>query len=169
MLQMLDYAKKARAMVVGRRREDLDRDDTLQLALTRAVEVIGEAAWRVSESARNRHAEIPWRDIVGMRNRLIHGYDAVDLNLLWTCRHGRQTFPQKMHPKRHLQCCIGSLSLCVYQDQKGASKVDFGAVVEEFQELSLEDQDLGMSASIAAKRRTENGCRKIGSGRILNN
>jgi uncharacterized protein with HEPN domain len=83
MLQMLDYAKKARAMVFGRRREDLDRDDTLQLALTRAVEVIGEAAWRVSETTRNRHAEIPWRDIVGMRNRLIHGYDAVDLNLLW--------------------------------------------------------------------------------------
>jgi uncharacterized protein with HEPN domain len=83
MLQMLDYAKKARAMVVERRREHLDRDETLQLALTRAVEVIGEAAWRVSETARNRHAEIPWRDIVGMRNRLIHGYDAVDLNLLW--------------------------------------------------------------------------------------
>jgi uncharacterized protein with HEPN domain len=83
MLQMLDYAKKARAMVAGRRREDLDRDDTLQLALTRAAEVIGEAAGRVSETARNRHAEIPWRDIVGMRNRLIHGYDAVDLNLLW--------------------------------------------------------------------------------------
>lgn len=83
MRQMLDYARKAQAMAAGRRREDLDRDDMLQLALTRAVEVIGEAAGRVSEVTRNRHAEIPWRNIVGMRNRLIHGYDAVDLNLLW--------------------------------------------------------------------------------------
>jgi uncharacterized protein with HEPN domain len=83
MLQMLDYARKARAMVAGRHREDLDRDEMLQLALTRAMEVIGEAAGRVSETSRNKHAEIPWRDIVGMRNRLIHGYDAVDLNLLW--------------------------------------------------------------------------------------
>ncbi len=83
MRQMLDYAMKARSMVAGRRRQDLDGDDMLQLALTRAVEVIGEAAGRVSEAARNEHAEIPWRDIVGMRNRLIHGYDSVDLNLLW--------------------------------------------------------------------------------------
>lgn len=83
MRQMLDYALKARAMATGRRREDLDNDDMLQLALTRAVEVIGEAASRVSDAARNRHTEIPWRDIVGMRNRLIHGYDAVDLDLLW--------------------------------------------------------------------------------------
>lgn len=70
-------------MVAGRRREDLDCDDMLQLALTRAVEVVGEAAGRVSEAARSKHADIPWRDIVGMRNRLIHGYDAMDMNLLW--------------------------------------------------------------------------------------
>lgn len=83
MRQMLEYARKARNIAMGRRREDLDRDEVLQLALTRAVEVIGEAAGRISDATRNQHSEIPWRDIVGMRNRLIHGYDAVDANLLW--------------------------------------------------------------------------------------
>jgi len=83
MRQMLDYARKAQAMTQGRSRADLDSDVMLQLALTRAVEVIGEAASRVSEVSRRRHPDIPWRDMVGMRNRLIHGYEAVDLNLLW--------------------------------------------------------------------------------------
>lgn len=83
MLHMRDYAQKALAMAKGRQRLELDSDEMLQLALTRAVEVVGEAAARVSEIARSRHADIPWRDIMGMRNRLIHGYDAVDLNLLW--------------------------------------------------------------------------------------
>lgn len=83
MRQMLDFARKAIAMATGRQRHDLESDEVLQLALTRAVEVVGEAAARVSEAARNRHPGIPWRDIVGMRNRLIHGYDAVDLDLLW--------------------------------------------------------------------------------------
>jgi uncharacterized protein with HEPN domain len=81
--QMLDYARKALTMAAGRQRKDLETDDMFQLALTRAIEVIGEAAGRVSESARNQHTEIPWRAIMGMRNRLIHGYDAVDLDLLW--------------------------------------------------------------------------------------
>ncbi len=55
----------------------------LELALTRLVEIIGEAAARVSPSTREKCSEIPWLAIVGMRNRLIHGYDAIDLNMLW--------------------------------------------------------------------------------------
>ena len=81
--QMLDHARKARAMSQGRSRAELDSDDMLQLALIRLVEVIGEAAWRVGKPTRQRHPEIPWADIVSMRNRLIHGYDVVDLDLLW--------------------------------------------------------------------------------------
>ena len=54
-----------------------------QLALTHLVEILGEAAARVSMPARDKHPQIPWADIVGMRNRLIHRYDVVDLNLLW--------------------------------------------------------------------------------------
>lgn len=81
--QMLDHARRACEMVRGRERSDLDSDDMLQLALTRLVEIIGEAASRVSMPTRAKYREIPWVDIVGMRNRLIHGYDVVDLNLLW--------------------------------------------------------------------------------------
>lgn len=81
--QMLDYALKAQGMVAGRNRQDIGSDEILQLALTRALEVIGEAANRVSPETRKRYGAIPWRAIVGMRNRLIHGYDTVDLDVLW--------------------------------------------------------------------------------------
>jgi len=55
----------------------------LELALVRLIEIIGEAAGRVSQEGQNKHSSIPWFQIIGMRNRLIHGYDQVDLNLLW--------------------------------------------------------------------------------------
>ena len=83
MRQMLDHARKARRMAHVRRRADLDSDEMFQLALTRVIEIVGEAAGRVSAPTREKHHEIPWPDIVGMRNRLIHGYDVVDLDLLW--------------------------------------------------------------------------------------
>ena len=83
MRQMLDYARQARVMVLDRERPDLDSDLMLQLALTRLVEIIGEAATRVSGPTSDKYPQIPWSHIVGMRNRLIHGYDVIDLNLLW--------------------------------------------------------------------------------------
>lgn len=64
-------------------RRELETNRMLQLALTRLVEIIGEAASRVSHETRSRYPEIPWAEIIGMRNRLIHGYDFVDLNILW--------------------------------------------------------------------------------------
>jgi uncharacterized protein with HEPN domain len=81
--QMLDYARHAVAMADGRQRSDLESDLMFQWALTHLVEIIGEAASRVSLPTREQHRNIPWPDIVGMRNRLVHGYDVVDLNLLW--------------------------------------------------------------------------------------
>ena len=80
---MLDYSRKAIAMLEGRAQEDLKTDDMLSLALTRAVEIIGEAAARVSPAIQQNHMSIPWPQIVGLRNRLVHGYDAVDLDILW--------------------------------------------------------------------------------------
>ncbi len=80
---MLTHAEEAVAMVEGKTREDLDRDRQLNLALVRLMEVIGEAAARVSEERRNQLPQVPWLEIVGLRNRLIHGYDQVDFDILW--------------------------------------------------------------------------------------
>ncbi len=58
-------------------------DRVLSLALVRLLEIVGEAARRVSDETREAHPEVPWSQIVGLRNRLIHGYDSVDLEILW--------------------------------------------------------------------------------------
>ena len=80
---MLDHAREAVEMIQARSRADLDTDRMLNLALVRLVEVIGEAASRVPEEFRSRYSEVPWRQAVGMRNRLIHGYDTVNFDILW--------------------------------------------------------------------------------------
>lgn len=80
---MLDHAMEAIAMVRGKNRSDLDSDRMLELSLVRLVEIIGEAAARVGTECREKYPSIPWLQIVGMRNRLVHGYDAVDLDVLW--------------------------------------------------------------------------------------
>ena len=80
---MLDHAGEAIAMAAGRTRADLDRDRMLNLALVRLVEIVGEAARRVPEPVRAEYPQIPWKQVTGIRSRLIHGYDAVDFDLLW--------------------------------------------------------------------------------------
>jgi uncharacterized protein with HEPN domain len=81
---MLDHAQEAVKMVRGRRRADLDSDRLMNLALVRLMEVIGEAATRVPEDFRRLYPDVPWRDIADLRNRLIHGYDMVNFDRLWT-------------------------------------------------------------------------------------
>ena len=80
---MLDHAREVNEIARGKKRKDLDRDRKLNLALVRLLEVIGEAASRVSEAERIRHPDIPWSEIISLRNRLIHGYDSVDFDILW--------------------------------------------------------------------------------------
>ena len=80
---MLDHASEAVDMAQDRTRDDLDTDRQLNLALVRLLEVIGEAASRVPPEERARHPDIPWPEIVSVRNRLIHGYDTVDFDILW--------------------------------------------------------------------------------------
>jgi len=83
LLHMLEHARAAVELITSRRREDLDEDRVLSLALVRLLEIIGEAAGRVSPRAQASRPEIPWSQIVGLRNRLIHGYDSVDMDILW--------------------------------------------------------------------------------------
>ena len=82
--QMRDHLEETIALTNGRRRADLDTDRIYALALLKLVEIVGEAAGRVSDATRAAHPEIPWREIVGMRHHLVHGYDAVDYDILWT-------------------------------------------------------------------------------------
>ncbi len=70
-------------MARGRERSDLDHDRQFNLALVRLLEIVGEAANRVPDEERIRIPDIPWTQIVSLRNRLIHGYDEVDFDILW--------------------------------------------------------------------------------------
>lgn len=80
---MLDHAREAVVLVQGKTQADLRTTRLLQLGLVRLVEIIGEAATRVSKEGRAKYLGIPWEDVIGMRNKLIHGYDTVDLDILW--------------------------------------------------------------------------------------
>lgn len=75
-------ARLADAVELGRDR--FDRDLLVQDAMLRRIEVLGEAAGRVSAELRERHPEVPWQQIVAMRNRAIHGYFDIDLERVWT-------------------------------------------------------------------------------------
>ncbi len=80
---MRDHAAEAVELARGRARTELDRDRVLNLALARLVEIVGEAATRTPMVERLKFPALPWAEIIGMRNRLIHGYDEVDLEVLW--------------------------------------------------------------------------------------
>jgi uncharacterized protein with HEPN domain len=80
---MLDAGREAVRFTQGKTRGDLDGDRVLALALVKLLEIFGEAAARVTAASQQAHPDIPWRDIVAMRNRLIHGYFDVDLDRVW--------------------------------------------------------------------------------------
>jgi uncharacterized protein with HEPN domain len=80
---MLDHAKEAISLARGKTRSDLDADRMLNLALVRLLEIIGEAANRIPREEQAQHPQIPWTQVISMRNRLIHGYDSVDFDILW--------------------------------------------------------------------------------------
>ena len=80
---MLAAAEEAVGFAAGRTRADLDHERMLSLALVRLIEVIGEAAANVTPAMRSAHPEIPWRQIIGTRNRLIHAYFSINLDILW--------------------------------------------------------------------------------------
>jgi len=80
---MLEHAREAVAMIESKDRTNLQRERMLELSLIRLIEVVGEAATRVTPEGQEKYPSIPWSQVVSMRNRLIHGYDQVDLNILW--------------------------------------------------------------------------------------
>jgi uncharacterized protein with HEPN domain len=80
---MLEAARKAISFLDGRTKEQLQGDELRSLGIVRLIEIIGEAANQVSEPTRSAIPEVPWRAIAGTRNRLVHAYFDVDLDIVW--------------------------------------------------------------------------------------
>jgi uncharacterized protein with HEPN domain len=82
-LDIVIACRRLRRFVADRSREDLDHDELFQYAALHATALIGEAASRLSLEFRQATSVIPWREIIGTRNRIIHGYDQVKLDVVW--------------------------------------------------------------------------------------
>ncbi len=80
---MLAAARRAVSLTADRSRSDLDDSDVLALALTHLLEILGEAAKGVSAETKARHPDLPWSQMAATRDRLIHGYFSVDLDIVW--------------------------------------------------------------------------------------
>ena len=80
---IVDATKEALSFIEGKTRNDLDSDRMLVLALLKELELIGEAASKLSHEFRENHSEIPWALLIATRNRLIHGYFDINLDIVW--------------------------------------------------------------------------------------
>jgi len=81
---MLDAAREIGTLTTDMSREDFTADRVISLAVTRLLEVLGEAANGISDEVRGRHKGVPWSRMISMRNRLIHGYYDLDLDIIWS-------------------------------------------------------------------------------------
>ena len=171
---MLDHALEARAMARGRTRADLENDRMFQLALTRLIEIIGEAAARVSKPTRDRYPGIPWAEIIGMRHRLIHGYDVVDKvrkgwrNLAIRPETGRRLMnqveytlladeapvrPRPFADRRRLQETVTAI-LCKYMDTFYRRRREhWETQVMEYRPLDEDDPNLAFNRGVAREDR----------------
>jgi len=96
---MLIAARDATSFVTGLTREQFNASRVHQLAVLKALETIGEAAARLTEATRAAHPEIPWREIIGTRHRLVHGYFEVDLEKVWnTVQHDLPSLISLLEP-----------------------------------------------------------------------
>ncbi|HLQ25725.1 MAG TPA: DUF86 domain-containing protein [Acidiferrobacterales bacterium] len=80
---MLDAAREAMVFLGGQSRKNLDANRMLVLSLVKAIEIVGEAATKVTPETQNKYPDIPWADVVGMRHRLIHAYFDINLDIVW--------------------------------------------------------------------------------------
>lgn len=80
---ILEYSEKAESFVRGMDFEDFRDDERTALAVVRALEIVGEAAKNIPQEFRKKHPEVSWRGAMGMRDKVIHGYFGVDLEVVW--------------------------------------------------------------------------------------
>ena len=87
LLHVRDHLAEAMALLGEKSRPELEADRLLNLSLVRLLEIASQSAARVSEETQRALPAIPWADIAGLRDRLLHGYDTVDLDILWQIVH----------------------------------------------------------------------------------
>jgi uncharacterized protein with HEPN domain len=80
---MLDAAQEAVAFAQNYSRIELDTNRMLNISMVHLLEIIGEAARSISSECREIHSEVPWKKMIGMRDRLIHGYFDINLDIVW--------------------------------------------------------------------------------------
>ena len=103
---MLDAAKEALSFAQNKTRRDLDSERMVVLSIVKSIEIIGEAASRVAQETRETYTELPWANIIAMRNRLIHVYFDIDLDRVW------DTITDDLPP------LIGSLEKIIMRESK---------------------------------------------------
>ncbi len=81
---MLDAANEIVEFTADKNMDDFKSDRKLHLSVVHLLEIIGEAGSRVSSECKDKYFEIPWKSVVGMRNRLIHGYFDINLDIVWS-------------------------------------------------------------------------------------
>lgn len=103
-IHMYEYTEKAINMANGHTCSALNEDEQLYFALTRLVELVGEAASYVPQNIRLEYPDIPWSKIIGMRNKLIHGYDSIDYNILWdTVTHNFPSLLETLRATKYIK------------------------------------------------------------------
>lgn len=80
---ILDAMDKAEILLNDVSYEQLEGDFRINFAVVRALEIIGEATKRLPTALRDEYSDIPWKDMAGMRDRITHGYDAIDFRAVW--------------------------------------------------------------------------------------
>ena len=85
--QMVEAAEAALEFSEGLTEESFSGDRLVGFAVVRAIQLVGQAARGVSDEAQAAHADIPWRQMIGMRNVVVHDYADVDLSLVWKTVH----------------------------------------------------------------------------------
>lgn len=81
---MKEAAEDALAFTAGKTKEDLEEDRILSFAVVKVLEIVGEAASKISLECHERYPDVPWRDMIGMRNRLVHAYYGINFEIVWT-------------------------------------------------------------------------------------
>ena len=99
---MLDSTKAILSFIKGKRRASLDKDRLLLSGVIREFEIIGEAANRITEKTKKEFPHVPWKELIGMRNRLIHAYFDVDRDIIWkTVREYLPSFQNQLEQAIH--------------------------------------------------------------------